>query len=213
MAHWSRTIQKSGCRYRDSGLRDSQLRVSRGLSQRTRTCRGESRRGVCIRIRLQAAEPVSGAICLWLGALGLGRPTRLPRPGDYPPKCLRSCLDRRLVLRREGNSVHRLQGHLGRHRPGSFVRGPAGRPVRSEADCGRGHGPSRAVRYSVHHPTSNGNRSSSGHPSHYEPRCPSHHEQRTERWPQRPLSGSARDRVADGGVSASEICAICVICG
>ena len=115
--------------------------------------------GVCILPRLQAAGPDFRAICLWLEALGLEGRSRHPRLGDYPPNCLRSCLDRRLVLRREGNLVYRLQSRLERHPPESLVRDLTGYSVRS----GVGYGP-RCL-----------NRSRSRHSSHRLHGCPARH--------------------------------------
>jgi hypothetical protein len=115
--------------------------------------------GVCILPRLQAAGMVFGDICLWFEALGLEGRSRHPRLGGYPPNCLRSCLDRRLVLRREGNLVYRLQSRLGRHPPESLVRYLTGYSVRS----GVGYGP-RCL-----------NRSRSCHSGHRLHGCPARH--------------------------------------
>ena len=82
---------------------------------------------VCILLRLQAAGPVFGAICLWHMALGLRPLTQHPRLGDSPANCLRSCLDRRFVYRPAGN--------LDRSFPVSFPRSFPGYSGYSKASC------------------------------------------------------------------------------
>jgi hypothetical protein len=113
---------------------------------------------------------------LSLQAPGRSSETTLPHLGDYPANCLRSCLDRRLVLRPAGSIVHRLQGRLGRHRPESLVRGLTGDPVCSGAGNDRRHVPVNPPRNPVRHPTGNGGRDSSRNLRDYEPRRPSHND-------------------------------------
>ena len=125
-----------------------------------------------IRIRIIRRERVFGSICLWHMALGLRLLTRHPRLGDYLPSCLRSSLGRHLVLRREGNLGHRLQGRLGRHLPESSVRGLTGHPVRSGAGCSRSHVPNHPNRNLTRHPTGNRDLYPLGHLLDYEARCP-----------------------------------------
>ena len=135
----------------------------------------------CVLIRLQDAGTDVGPICLRLRAFGLGPPSQHPRLGDYLANCLRGCLDRYLVLRREGNLGHRLPDYLSGHGPESFVRRLPGNPVCSGTGCGRGHRPVHPTGNSAHHPSRNGVRDSTGYLRDYEARRPSHHEGRDQR--------------------------------
>ena len=89
-------------------------------------------------------------------ALGRFRESPLPRLGDYPLNCLRSCPDCRLI--------HRPEGHIHRSSPMNFLRNLPGCsadcppswfprcPVRCSASCSTGRsdhrGPSRRPRCS-----------------------------------------------------------------
>jgi len=71
--------------------------------------------------------------------------------GDYLPNCLRSCLDRRLVLCGEGNLGRNLPGNLDRYSPGNPLHSLTGNPGRSlpscRPDCVPGHLTRNLTRY------------------------------------------------------------------
>ena len=119
-----------------------------------------------------ARQRLFGVICLRLGALGLQLTNRLPHPGDYPSNCLRSCLDRRPVLRREGNLDHSSKGYVDRSSPVGFPCSFPGYSERNGSGSLPRHGPVHPVRNPAHNPIRNRGRDSAGHVGRYEVRRP-----------------------------------------
>jgi hypothetical protein len=111
-----------------------------------------------------------------INALFLFSQTPLPRPGDYPPNCLRRCPDRRPVHRPEGDSGHCLAESLGSHLPESMVRGLPGYPVYSRAGCGWSRSPDHPLRNPPYHATGRRGRNLPGHRRCYGFRCPLHYD-------------------------------------